>query len=84
LITYWSTPKDLKPGRYKVEFECNLPLKANDLKVTIGLSENGRNFYYFEEVGGISITSVATGKQPFQSSGAGLLFDPRDVEIEEC
>jgi len=81
LISYWSIPRDLKPGRYQVEFVCNLPFKACDLKVSVGLSENGRNFYYFEDVAGVTISTVAAGKQPIESSGAGLLFDSNECAI---
>jgi len=84
VISYWSNPKNLNKGRYKAEFVCDIPFKACDLKVYVGISANGRNFCYHEGVAVISITTISTGNQPVQASGAGLLFDLREVEIETC
>ena len=82
IITYWSKPEDLAPGRYRAVFVCDVPLKACELQITVGLSENNRNFYYFEEVGRVSISEVAVGEQPVRSSGVGLLVNHKVVEIE--
>jgi lipopolysaccharide transport system ATP-binding protein len=82
IITYWSKPKDLIPGRYRVIFNCDLPLAACELQITVGLSENLRDFYYFEAVGRVSISEVSVGEQPVISSGVGLLVNHKVVEIE--
>ncbi|MGC8880319.1 MAG: hypothetical protein ACP5R2_13970, partial [Anaerolineae bacterium] len=81
IITYWSRPKDLQPGRYCVEFLCSVPLKACDLNFAVGLSEHERAFYYVQGVGHIAISEIALGEQPFRASGAGLLLSRQECEI---
>jgi lipopolysaccharide transport system ATP-binding protein len=82
VVTFWSKPRDLPPGRYRVAFDCDLRLKACDLECTIGLSSYERAFYYVPQAGHISISEVAEGEQPFRSAGAGLLIGEQQVEIE--
>lgn len=89
LITYWSKPKDLAPGRYYVEFECNLPLAACDIQFAVGLSSYERPFYYVQGIGHASISPVAVREQPFRPSGSGMLVSLHQSEIrpvvaEEC
>jgi len=81
LITYWSKPKDLGPGRYCVEFVCSLPLAACDIQFVVGLSSYERPFYYVQGVGHVSISPVAVNEQPLRSSGTGLLFSMQQSEI---
>lgn len=81
LITYWSKPKDLGPGRYCVEFGCSLPLAACDIQFAVGLSSYDRSFYYVQGIGHVSISQVALKEQPLRSSGSGLLFSMQQSEI---
>jgi hypothetical protein len=81
IITYWSKPKDLGPGRYCVEFDCRLPLAACDIQFIVGLSSYERPFYYVQGVGHVSISPVAVKEQPLRSSGTGLLFSLQQSEI---
>ena len=73
IITYWSQPERLAPGRYRVEFDCSLPLARCDLRFTVGLSSRGRAFYYIADQGFVSIAEVAQSEQPFRASGTGML-----------
>ncbi|BFU94020.1 MAG: ABC transporter ATP-binding protein [Nitrospira sp.] len=81
LITYWSTPKDLTPGRYCAEFECDLPFAACEIQFAVGLSSYERPFYYVEGIGHVSISSVAIREQPVRTSGSGILVNLRSSEI---
>ena len=81
LITYWSKSKDLRPGRYFVEFACSLPLAACDIQFAVGLSSYERPFYQVQGIGHVSISSIALNDQPLRSSGNGLLFSERQSEI---
>lgn len=81
LITYWSKPKDLRPGQYCVEFGCSLPLAACDIQFVVGLSSYERPFYHVQGVGHVSINPVAVNEQPLRSSGTGLLFSVQQSEI---
>jgi len=81
LITWWSAPRDLSPGRYAVEFPCDVPFSAGSMEFTVGLSSGERTLYYAEGVGGITISEIAVGAQPFRASGAGLLTSMQRPEI---
>jgi len=82
VITYWSKPGDLQAGRYCVEFECNLPLKACELQFAVGLSSHEQAFYYKDHVGHVSISEVLQGgEQPFRASGSGLLLNSTLPEV---
>ena len=81
VITYWSQPKNLRAGRYQVEFVCDLPLAACDLQFAVGLSSHERAFYYLPAVGHVSISEIAEGEQPLRASGTGLLLNTRKYEI---
>jgi lipopolysaccharide transport system ATP-binding protein len=81
LITYWSKSKDLRAGRYCVEFSCGLPLAACDIQFIVGLSSYERPFYYVQGVGHVSISPVAVKEQPLRSSGTGLLCSFQQSEI---
>jgi len=69
IITYWSEPQDLIPGRYSVEFECDVPLGGRDFRFNVGLSSYERPFYYLEGVGHVSISRIAQGEQPVRAGG---------------
>lgn len=73
LITWWSTPQDLAPGQYSVEFLCDLPFSAGILNFAIGISAHERSIYYVEGVGSVTISEVAVGEQPLRASGTGVL-----------
>jgi len=81
IITYWSKAKDLVPGRYSVDFLCEVPLKACDLQFAVGITTNERSVYYVEDMGHVSISTVSLGEQPFRASGSGLLLSFQTAEI---
>ncbi len=81
LITYWSAPKDLAAGAYRVEFRCQLPFCAGEYNFAVGVSSNERAIYYTEGAGALSITEVAQGAQPFRAAGAGLIASTARPEI---
>jgi homopolymeric O-antigen transport system ATP-binding protein len=80
-ITYWSKPKELEPGRYCVEFECDLPLAACDVQFAVGLSSYERPFYFVQEIGHVSISHVAVREQPLRTSGSGMFVSFQQSEI---
>jgi hypothetical protein len=82
LATYWSKPRNLAAGKYKIEFKVDLPLKACELQFAVGLSSHERTFYYQERVGLVSISEIAIGEQPIRSVGAGILLTPQAEDIE--
>lgn len=82
IITYWSRPKDLMPGRYLVHFVCDARLSACDIQFAVGLSSHERSFYYVERVGLVSISDVAQNEQPFRASRTGLLLGSQESEIQ--
>ena len=82
LVTYWSEPRALMPGRYRAKYICNLPLKTCNLTAIVGLSEFERTFYYSENQGFVSVSDVSVTSQPFRSSGAGLFLSRDRVSIE--
>jgi homopolymeric O-antigen transport system ATP-binding protein len=87
IITYWSQPKDLARGKYQVEFDCRVPLKACTLEFAVGISTYLRPIYYTEGIGHASIsTVVASGKDPLIASGGGLLLSAQEAKIQarEC
>jgi lipopolysaccharide transport system ATP-binding protein len=81
IITYWSQPKDLAAGHYRVEFECDLPFSACDIQFATGLSSHQRAFYYIQGIGHVSISEIAQDEQPVRASGAGLLLNSRKYDI---
>jgi hypothetical protein len=81
IITYWSEAKDLLPGQYMVEFDCDIPLAQCRLRFNIGISSQGRPFYYVMDQGFVSIAEVAELEQPFRASGSGFLLSDRRPEI---
>ncbi|MFN8566212.1 MAG: polysaccharide ABC transporter ATP-binding protein [Kouleothrix sp.] len=82
VITYWSQPKDLPAGRYRVEFVCDLPLGPCELQCAVGLSTYGRPFYYVPGLGHVSVSEIAEGEQPAHTARGGLLLNVRKYEIE--
>ena len=82
IISYWSEPEDLAPGRYSVQFECDVPLKSCNLNFSVGLSSNERAFYYIDGIGYVSISEVAIEEQPVRASGGGLLFSSQKCMIK--
>jgi lipopolysaccharide transport system ATP-binding protein len=81
ILTYWSIPKDLAPGRYCVEFTMEAPLQACQLSFVIGLSTYENSIYFARDIGRVTIAEVAEGKQPFRASGAGVLVTGCTSEI---
>ncbi len=82
ILTYWSKPKDLTPGRYLVEFPMDVPLRQCDLEFVVGLSSYERSAYHVGGVGQVSILDVAKDGQPFRVSGrAGILLTEPESEI---
>jgi hypothetical protein len=73
LITWWSAPEDLAPGRYTAEFLCDIPFSAGSLDFAVGISSQERVLYYVEGVGCVTIDEIAAGEQPLRASGSGLL-----------
>lgn len=82
IITYWSKPNDLEPGRYFVRFQCDVELKSCDLNLSVGLSSREKTFYYVSGVGHVTISEVAKGSQPLRASGAGILLSQQEHDIE--
>jgi lipopolysaccharide transport system ATP-binding protein len=82
LVTWWSAPSDLEPGKYFAEFTCELPLSAGDLNFTIGVSTHEHTVYYVEGVGAVAISEVALGEQPLRASGAGVLVTTQQPPIQ--
>jgi lipopolysaccharide transport system ATP-binding protein len=81
LITYWSKPKNLIPGKYQIIFECTLPLTSNELQFAVGLSSHETAFYYVQSVGHVSICDVAVEEQPFRAKATGLFLGTQEGEI---
>ena len=81
IITYWSEAKDLVPGQYMVEFDCDVSLAQCRLRFNVGLSSQGRPFYYVMDHGLVSIAEVAELEQPFRASGSGFLISDKRPEI---
>jgi lipopolysaccharide transport system ATP-binding protein len=73
LITWWSAPRDLAPGRYAADFLCDVPFSAGSLNFAIGISAEERSLYYAEGVGCVTIDEIAIGDQPVRASGTGVL-----------
>jgi lipopolysaccharide transport system ATP-binding protein len=82
LKTFRSKPKDLNPGKYKVEFEFNIPLKASELQFSVGITTYETTFYYYHNAGHVVISEIMEGKNPVRARGAGLLIDDEDADIE--
>ncbi len=83
VITYWSKPKDLPAGKYKVEFACDLPISATDLQFAVGISTYERAIYYQQGLGQVTITPLAINReQPLRSSGVGLMYSAPKSEIQ--
>jgi len=83
LITYWSKPADLDKGRYYVDFECDLPLKAAHLVMDVTLSEREMLFYIVRGKGSIEISPVSDGEQPYRVAGSGLLLGNQNGVIHQ-
>jgi ABC-type polysaccharide/polyol phosphate transport system ATPase subunit len=84
IVTLWTQPADLIPGKYYADFECDLPLKAMLLSVHVGLSSQERPFYYVQDVGTIEICAVSTQQQPFRATGAGILLGNQNSRIHSA
>jgi len=82
LVTYWTKPKKINPGKYFSDFFCDISLKACDLRINVGLSENDKSFYYVENQGRISIIELSDSGKPFRTKGAGLLLGNTNGEIQ--
>ncbi len=82
ITTFWSKPRDLTPGKYSVEFLCDLPLKAMTIQFAVGLSSYERTFYYADRVGSVTITEVSKDKQPLRASSSGILMNYQESDIQ--
>jgi hypothetical protein len=83
ITTYWSKPRDLSPGRYRVEFECLHPFASTNIQFVVGISSHDRTFYYKHVAGYVAISEIAQGEQPVRASGAGLLMSSQVAEIKD-
>ena len=81
LVTYWSRPADLESGDYFTDFICDLPLKAVQLNVNVGLSERERSLDYVENAGVVDVLQISKTDQPFRSAGMGLLLGDQNSTI---
>ena len=80
LVTYWSKPKDLGKGQFKVVFDCDLKLQVTDLTFAIGLTSHDLSFFYEEGIGTVRISEESIDKIPYVSKGAGLfLSTPKEI-----
>jgi len=82
LVTWWSAPRDLPPGRYAADFECDVPLAAAEVTFAVGLTSDEKSIYYTEGVGALSISEIGPGPQPHRASGCGVLFTTERPEIK--
>ena len=81
VLTYWSEPKDLAVGEYSVDFDITTALSACKLSFVVGLSCRQDNIYYEENIGGVTISDIAEGKQPYQAVGSGILITKKRNKI---
>lgn len=82
LVTYWSEPGALQPGKYEVEFICDIPLTACGLTLEVDLSEYENSFYHLQNLGLLNINDISLYEQPFKTSGAGIFLDNSKVIIK--
>jgi hypothetical protein len=82
IITWWSAPRDLAPGRYIAEYECDIPLAPTEATLTVGLTSDEKFVYYAERVGAVSISDISAGPQPHRASGSGMFFSTERPEIQ--
>ena len=82
LVTYWSKPKNLVPGKYTVKFDCDLRLKVTDLTFAIGLTSNDLSFYYEDGIGLVRIIEESMHDNPYVSKGSGLLLSSQKETIQ--
>ena len=83
ILTYFSKPKDLQAGHYRVEFPVDIPLRGCRLNFVVGLSSNDHAMYHVRGIGNVTISEVAEGAQPFRVSGkGGVLLTECTSEIE--
>lgn len=84
IISFWSQPQDLQPGKYVVEFLVDLALTSCDLELIVGISASERTFYYHEGLGRVSILDIVhEGEQPFRSKGSGVLLGSNSAIIHK-
>jgi lipopolysaccharide transport system ATP-binding protein len=83
LLTYWSKPYDLEPGKYTVCFECDIPFRSLDIRFAVGLTSRKYNFYFISGIDHLKISDVAIGTQPIMgtSSKTGILLTECTSEI---
>jgi lipopolysaccharide transport system ATP-binding protein len=83
LLTYWSKPCDLEPGKYTVCFECDIPFRSLDIRFAVGLTSNSYNIYYVSGIDHLKISNVAIGTQPIMgtSSKSGILLTESNSAI---
>jgi len=84
IISFWSKPQDLQPGKYFVDFFVDIAVSSCDLELVVGLSASERAFYYHEGLGRVSVLDlVSEGEQPFRSKGSGLLLGTNFAIIQK-
>jgi lipopolysaccharide transport system ATP-binding protein len=81
LVTYWSQQADLEPGRYAVDFVCDLSFSAGEVTIVVGISSFERALFYRERLSQVSIADLAIAEQPHGASGAGFLASFSRPEI---
>ncbi|HEY2343166.1 MAG TPA: ABC transporter ATP-binding protein [Chthoniobacteraceae bacterium] len=81
ITTWWSASSDLQPGKYSVEFECDLPIAATELNFNVGISTNEKTVYYADRVGSVEVSEIAYATQPLRPSGCGFVFTTSRPEI---
>jgi len=81
VLTYWSEPKDLVVGEYSIDFDITTALSACKLSFVVGLSCRTDTIYYEENIGGVTISDIAEGEQPYQAFGSGILITKKRNKI---
>ncbi len=81
ILTFWSEPADLGPGRYTIDFRVDVPLSSTDITFVVGLSSYERPLYYVSDLGHVRISDVASGEQPLRAKGGGLLLGRQEGKI---
>jgi len=83
IVTFWSKPKKLTPGKYFAQFDVDIPLKACDIQFAVGISNYERSIYYAEGIGRVSIMEISKEtSQPFRAKGSGILLSEQITEIK--
>lgn len=83
--TMWTKPQLIKTGHYSASFDLdNIILESGIYNIAIGLSEEGRTFYYSDGDAFFNIDDQ--GKvlnNIIQTSGAGIILNPVKTSLEK-